>query len=129
MSRRYENNIFKEYRKRPKIYSSDHSFCLLENAEQGFIAETLAYNHIKTMGETGYWRKNKDEVDIVLKRDEEVYGFEVKYKNKIRESDKKGLKNFGEKLPQSKRYMLTKSRLDRDGKINMTPLWLFLLHV
>lgn len=129
LSRRFENNIFKEYRKRPKIYSSDHSFCILENADQGLTAETLAYNHIKTLGETGYWRKNKNEVDIVLKRDDDIYGCEVKYKNKIRESDKKGLKNFNKEFPKSEDYMLTKDELDRDGPIKMIPLWLFLLHI
>lgn len=129
ISRRFENNVFKEYRKRPKIYSSDHSFCLQENAEQGLIAETLVYNHLKTMAQTGYWRKNKNEVDIVLKKNDEIYGFEVKYKNKIRESDKKGLKKFSEEFPKSKTYMLTKRELDRDGEIEMIPLWLFLLHV
>ena len=129
ISRRFENNIFKEYRKRPKIYSSDHSFCIQENAEQGLIVETIAYNHIKTLGETGYWRKNKDEVDIVLKRNDAIYGAEVKYKNKIRKSDKKGLKNFQKEFPKSETYMLTKSKLDRDGEIKMIPLWLFLLHI
>lgn len=129
VSRRYENNVFKEYRKRPKIYSSDHSFCILENTDQGHIAETLAYNHIKTMGETGYWRKNKNEVDIVLKKNDDIYGCEIKYKNKIRESDKRGLKNFIGEFSKSKNYMLTKDELDREGPIKMIPLWLFLLHI
>lgn len=129
VSRRFENNVFKEYRKRPKIYSSDHSFCHLENADRGLLAETVAYNHIRTAGETGYWRKDKDEVDIVLKRDEEIFGLEVKYKNEIRDSDKKGLRKFKEEFPNSENYVFTKRKLDRDGEIKMIPLWLFLLHV
>ncbi len=129
LSRRFENNVFKEYRKRPKIYSSDHSFCQLENTDRGLLAETVAYNHIKTAGETGYWKKEKDEVDIVLRRDEKIFGLEVKYKNEIRGSDKKGLKKFKEEFPNSETYVLTKRKLDRDGEIKMIPLWLFLLHV
>jgi|GEM_PF-6103100 len=36
------------------------------------------------MGETGYWRKNKNEVDIILKKDEELNGFEIKSLGRMR---------------------------------------------
>ncbi len=64
-----------------------------------------------------------------MERNDAICGVEVKYKNKIRKSDKKGLKNFHKEFPKSETYKLTKSKLDREGEIKMIPLWLFLLHI
>lgn len=129
VSRRLEKNIFKRYRKRPKIYSSDHSFCVLENTKKGLIAETVAYNHLKIKGETGYWKDKKSEVDIVLKNEQKISAFEIKYRNNIRKGDKKGLENFKKEYPDSELYLITKNELDVENEIKMIPLWLLLLHV
>ncbi len=127
ISRRFEENRLKQYRKRPKIYPGDHSFCLLENTSTGRVAETIAFNHLSTLGSCGYWKNNKNEIDVILKEQDNIYAFEIKYKEGISGRDRSGLETFSERYPESERYLVTKNELERDLKI--VPLWLLLLHI
>lgn len=127
ISRRYEKSRFKQYRKSPKIYASDHSFCNLEDTAQGLTAETVAYNHLDSKGSLGHYRKNKKEVDLVLEQ-ETVQGFEIKYRENITSKDLRGLESFRQDYPQSEVFLITKDTLDRESSINKIPLWLLLLH-
>ncbi|MFO7990966.1 MAG: ATP-binding protein [Thermoplasmata archaeon] len=129
VSRRLENNVFKMYRKRPKIYSSDHAFCILEKTKEGLTAETVAYNHLKKLGETGYWKSKDTEVDILLKKESKSFAFEIKYRKEIRSSDKQGLNAIRESYPDLQLYLITKDKMEREGDIKMIPLWLLLLHI
>lgn len=129
LSRRFEKNVFKEYRKRPKIYVSDHAFCGLESAKQGLKAETVAFNHLAGRGKIGYWRNNNGEVDLVVQRNGEVMGLEIKYKKTIKAKELNNLKAFGKKYPESKTFLITKETLKRKKEIKKVPLWLFSLHL
>lgn len=129
VSRRFENNIFKSYRKRPKVYASDHSLCLLEDCPEGMTAETVAYNHLKRLGEAGFWKDNGREVDIVVKSQDSLRAFEIKYKNQIRDSDFKGLRKFEEEFPEAQLFLVSKDELDLSGDVKVVPLWLLLLHI
>lgn len=128
ISRRFEDNVFKEYRKSPKIYLSDHSFCRLEGCDIGLIAETVAYNHLSRLEEVGHYRKNRKEVDLVMKNGG-LQGFEIKYKNSITDKDLRGLQTFKENNPEANAFLITKDKLERNDDIKMIPLWLFLLHL
>lgn len=123
-SRRLQNNTLQEYKKRPKIYTGEHSFCQLENTEKGLKAETIAYNHLKTLGKTGHWRKKQDEVDIILKQNNELTAFEIKYRNQETKTD---FQKFSEEYPKAQTLQITKNALDR--KKQKIPLWLLLTHI
>lgn len=128
ISRRFEDSKFKEYRKTPKIYVSDHSFCGLESVKEGLVAETVAYNHLDRVGDVGHYRKNKKEVDLILK-DSEIKAFEVKYKDNINSKDLRGLEAFREDYENSEIFLITKNTLERDSTVEKIPLWLLLLHI
>jgi len=124
-SRRLQNNKLQEYKKRPKIYTSEHSFTNLQNTKKGLKAETIAYNHLKLKGETGHWRKNREEIDIILKQKEEnIRAYEIKYRDQEQKPDFKQFKN---RYPEADTYQITKNILDRDQQ--KIPLWLLLIHV
>ncbi|MFB6100553.1 MAG: ATP-binding protein [Candidatus Nanohalobium sp.] len=123
-SRRLQNNKLQEYKKRPKLYTGEHSFCQLENTEKGLKAETMTYNHLKTLGKTGHWRKKQDEIDIILKQDEELKGFEIKYRNQETGTD---FEKFHEEHPEAETLQITKNTLDREKQ--KIPLWLLLTHI
>ncbi|MCJ7450169.1 MAG: ATP-binding protein [Candidatus Nanohaloarchaeota archaeon QJJ-9] len=123
-SRRLQNNKLQEYKKRPKIYAGEHSFCSLQGTKKGLKAETAAYNHLKTKGETGYWRKKQDEVDIILKQGENLKAFEVKYRN---QEGKTEFNSFKKECPEAETFQITKNTLDRDK--DKIPLWLLLVHI
>ncbi|MFB6200110.1 MAG: ATP-binding protein [Candidatus Nanohaloarchaea archaeon] len=125
-SRRFQNNTLQEYKKRPKLYTGEHSFCQLESTEKGLIAETAAYNHLKTRGKTGHWKKN-GEVDIILKQKEDLKAFEIKYRRETSRDDLENLEKFKKEHPEAETYLITKNELDRDK--NKIPLWLLLTHL
>ena len=129
ISRRFENSVFKQYRKSPKIYVSEHSFCRMENTKEGLIAETMAFNHLKTIGNLGHFREEKKEVDIVLEKNNELKGFEVKYRKDIGKKDFRGLKAFSETYPDAETFMLTRDERGKEKGVRKIPLWLFLLHI
>lgn len=126
ISRRYENNVFKEYKKRPKIYVSDHSFCRLENTEKGLLAETVAFNHLKIKGEIGHWRANQEEIDIILKRDSGMKAFEIKYRE---DAEDQNINDFQSENPNTECYLITKKQYDPNKEVPEIPLWLLLTHI
>ncbi len=123
-SRRLQNNTLQEYKKRPKIYTGEHGFCQLQNTEKGLKAETVAYNHLKTLGKTGHWRKKQEEIDIILKQKENLKAFEIKYRN---QETAKNFEKFQEEYPEAETLQITKDTLDRENR--KIPLWLLLTHI
>ena len=157
----YLNNSFlvsfssKYYKKdrpknaRKKIYVSDIGMrnavlgLLKEDISDGlgYIAETVAHTHCKRLKyklhptedfSLDYWRYDKIEVDIILDLKNIVIPIEIKYRERIREEDKDGIKEFikefkGEKVKFG--ILVTKKDLfmDEDNNILGIPLWLFLL--
>jgi len=134
---------------RKKIYISDIG---MRNAVLGLlkedigemlgpIAETIAHSHCKRLKyklhPTGdfsldYWKHNKSEVDIIMDLKNIVIPIEVKYRERIREEDKEGLKEFIKEFKGNKvkfGILITKKDLFFNKKDNILgiPLWLFLL--
>jgi hypothetical protein len=143
----YKKNRPKNSRK--KIYVSDIGMRnsvlgLLKdeiNDMLGPIAETVAHSHCKRLKyklhPTGdfsleYWRENKVEVDIVMDLKKIVIPIEIKYRERITEEDKKGVKEFLKEFEGPKvkfGIIVTKKSLffDEQNNILGIPLWLFLL--
>ena len=107
----------------------------------GPIAETVLHNHCKRLKyklhPTGdhsldYWRENRVEVDIILDLKEIIIPIELKYRERIREEDKEGIREFMKEFKGPKisfGLLITKKDLflDKDNNIIGIPLWLFLL--
>ncbi len=129
----YSSNTLKSFKKNPKIYAADHVFFDLSDTDEGLIIETIVFNHLIKQGlKVYYWQgKNKLEVDLVVKTHEGVIPIEVKYRNKIKSTDYKGLIEFMTSFNIKKGYVITNehfSTKEIDGKvISYIPVWMFLL--
>lgn len=122
----FEKTHLKALRKNPKMYVSDHSYMQLWNTKEGLKAQTIAFNHVKQLGEIYFF--NDPEVDILLP--DKKMAFEIKYSNNITKEDTKNLV----KLPDGyELYLITKDLYDEfkiDGrKISLIPLWLFVISI
>ena len=135
---RFFSKSRKHVEKNAKMYVSDHSFSNLAEIEEGLKAETVIYNHLKAMVESGefdsisYWRDRKNEVDIVLSAGKHIIPIEVKYKNQITQADMKGLLKFMDLYKLRKGIIVTKDLFEEiaeDKNILFIPTWLFLLVV
>ena len=122
-SKRFEDNTLKTYKKRPKLYAGDHAFCTLEHTEEGLRAEKVAHNHLRVLGDTGYWETQRGEVDIILKQPSTTSAYEVKYQEQPEET--KSMEAFRREHPDIDLTMITK---DTRGD-NTIPLWQLLTHV
>ena len=83
--------------------------------EKGKIVENLVLFITKAKH---YWRQNNKEVDFITKK----FPIEVKYKNKVKETDTKNLIYFMKKYNFNKALIITKN-LEKKGKIIYMPLW------
>jgi len=106
----------------------------------GQIAETVAHSHCQRLKYSlhptqdfslEYWKNNEYEVDIVMDLGMAVIPIEVKYRERIREADKDGIKNFMKEYGSKVAFgiLITKKDLflDKENNILGIPLWLFLL--
>ncbi len=79
-----------------------------------------------------YWNQDKVEVDIIVDLKNIVIPIEIKYRERIREEDKEGIKKFIKEFKSDKvcfGILVTKKDLflDEENNILGIPLWLFLL--
>ncbi|MBN2013953.1 MAG: ATP-binding protein [Candidatus Altiarchaeota archaeon] len=109
----------------------------LTEANTGPLIESTIEKHLyayakKENHNLHYWRE-KEEVDIILDTKKKTLPIEVKYKNKIKKEDMRGLLKFMDKYKTDKGYMITKDLLQKqkiNGKeIQLIPAWLFLLAI
>ena len=136
---RFFSRSRKAIEKNAKMYVSDHSFSNLAEIEEGLKAETIIYNHLRVLVESGefdsisYWRDRKNEVDIALTIGKEVVPIEVKYKNQITQADLKGLLKFMDIYKLKEGILVTKDLFEEkqigEKEILFVPVWLFLLAV
>ena len=92
---------------------------------QGAALEGLVAQHLRAWCDysTGghrlyYWQtRSQTEVDFVIYGDSGIFAIEVKNTSQIRPEDLRGLNNFGEDYPESRRVFLYRGsdRLLRDG--------------
>ena len=110
-----------------KIYAGDHAFLSLCSPKKGLVVETVVYNHLRRMGDTYYWH-NSREVDIVLKKGNEVIPVEVSISEK---NSPKHLLDFMDEFHLKKGYIITDNDIGRDNyeekEIVRIPAYLFLL--
>lgn len=124
----YRKTKISTLRKRKKAYPTDISLIKIYKKEfgdefLGKIIETLIVNHLDS---TFFWTE-KSEVDIV--KDE--IPIEIKYQNKIDDSDFKGLIDFMKKFDKKEGILISKNEekeiFIKDKKIQIIPAWKFLL--
>ncbi|MEM4195362.1 MAG: ATP-binding protein [Candidatus Anstonellales archaeon] len=115
-------------RKLKKYYPLHPCFALtLATPEVGKIAENLVAFKTKA---GHYWRERNNEVDFILE-DKKLLPIEVKYKDKIRLKELKGLLKFMAKFKIKEALVITEDYAAKEqvngGKIVFTPLWRWLL--
>jgi predicted AAA+ superfamily ATPase len=120
-------------RKAKKSYLADHGIInALQGKEipdehmMGRLVENIVVNHLDAKY---FWRGGKEEIDIMLTRNNETIPIEVKYKNEIREKDLKTMQKAIERSDVKRGILVSKVLFDieRKDKILIIPLWLFLL--
>jgi len=104
----------------------------------GAALESLVAQHLRAWCDYSggnhqlhYWQtRSKVEVDFVVYGEGGLYALEVKNSAQVRPEDLRGLKNFGEDFPESRRWLLYRGRerLLRDG-ILCVPCEEFLLQL
>ncbi len=78
-----------------------------------------------------FWRERQNKVDFVLEEDRKRIPIEVKWKEKVKNRDLKGILNFCEKFHADKGIILTRSKL-KEEKVNslhlyFIPVWIYFL--
>lgn len=122
-------------KKEKKIYFTDNglknAFLMEENL--GFLAENLFFNHLKSQSQSFfsslfYWsNQKKEELDIVLKKENKIIPFEIKFKDDIKKGELKGLCDFMKKFKIKKGFVITKDLFRKEKEILYLPLWMSLL--
>ncbi len=134
--RKYAKSIEKTIRSNEKVFLLDSGLinALLNKTKiddmfAGRLVEGIVLRHL-AKHEIYYW-KNHNEVDFIVKIDNEILPVEVKYQNEITGGDLKGLVKFMESYGADRGMVITKDLLDRksvDGReVILVPAWLFLL--
>lgn len=143
----YSESRAKRARREKKIYIDDVGIrnimtgpldesILQEQSERGSIAETVVFDHTKRLKynlepgskvELCYWRNGGYETDIILELSRVPVPIEVKYTNRVDDSDIRGIHSFLDEHPKSPLgLVVTNDLLERRGKIILIPCWLFL---
>lgn len=132
----FSGNMLASEKRMKKFYLASTSlFTFLNNdIEEPKLIENLA---VVSTDARFFWRTpQKYEVDIVLRKDNEVTPIEVKYKNDVSAKEVKNLIRFSERFDIAKALMITKNLSEesgfklRNGKkmaIRFVPAWKFLL--
>ena len=101
----------------------------------GKIVETVVADHTRRLRfnlETipfpplFYWRE-KYEVDFVIDPWKKTIPIEVKYRERIDESDLRGLKAFNEEFNPTLSLMITKDYLSKRDSVVFIPAWFYLI--
>lgn len=100
----------------------------------GFVLENVIgihlFLHLKRKEKKLFYWKSNDEIDYIV-TNKEITPVEVKYKNKINESDKRSLNNFLKKFKKDKAIMITKALYGQEktavGTLHFIPAEVFLL--
>ena len=130
--RNYTGSYEAGARKAKKVCLADHSIgCALIGMNEemfrgenlGKIVESMVVNHVQP---DNFWRERKYEVDAVIRTREGFLPIEVKYKERIQNSDLEGLARFIKKRGAKKAIVVTKGTLKRDGTVLFVPAYVFL---
>jgi hypothetical protein len=95
-------------------------------SKQGKIAETFC---VIDSGAEFFWRDSfKDEVDIVIEEDKQIFPVEIKYQNKPKKN--KGLEKFCDKYSCKKAMIITKDMRKHEtnfAEVDWLPIYEFLI--
>ncbi len=133
----FSGSKFSSGRKLKKVYLASTNFIFQFFQEKFFdsecigkIIENVVANFLKT---DFFWRERKNEVDFVLEDKMEKIPIEVKWKEKIKTNDLKGILNFCKKFNSNKGIILTKDELKTEKfgstELYFIPIWTYLLHI
>ncbi len=139
----YSTNVGKTIRSNKKLSILDNGIqnSLLKKKqinsnEEGHIVETMVDFDIRLLCEkenyNQYYYRNteKEEIDIILDRKNDIIPIEVKYTNQIEASDTKAIKKFIQKNKENKMgkttygIMITKDIYKKEEDLYYIPYWL-----
>lgn len=131
----FSKNLLASEKKMKRFYVTTNSFlvALNDSIDETKLAENLT---VIVTDAKFFWRTpQKDEVDVVIEKNNKIIPVEIKYKNEIGKSEIKPLIKFCRKFKSKEAIMITKDiekiqKINVDGQeitINYIPLWLFLL--
>lgn len=127
-SKLFRKSEMARQRKNPKVYVADHSYANLYGAQEGLVAETVAFNHLKRVEEPQH--TSDPEVDVVLP--EHGLAFEVKYKENISDKIVSRVADFAEE-EDLEPFVVTKNSFDKrtanNQEVRLVPLWFLCLAV
>lgn len=138
----YSKSVAKQLRKNKKIHIAHPSIAITIMRYSKDIlgidevvskyAESMVFQHSKLISEKiSFWRTpQKEEVDIILEKNNKLLPVEVKYKSIIDSGDLKSILNFMKKFKVDTGIIVTKDLFDKKifgrKKIVFIPTWLFL---
>ncbi len=101
-----------------------------ESFEHFVITEIRAYISYKNIkAEMFYWRTtNQIEVDVIIKKETQIFAFEIKSKARVSAKDYSGLVSFAEDFPNAKKYVIVASGRHSvaENQIEIVPIFTFL---
>lgn len=116
-----------------KIYAIDHFYKthMCPQKDCGRIVENVVYLELLRRHREIYYWKEKGEVDFVIKEPDGLTAIQVSYTNNINEREFKSLLEFNKKYGAKDILLITddtfKTEFYENVKIQLIPLWLFLL--
>ncbi len=133
----FSGSKFSSGRKLKKVYLASTNFIFQFFQEKFFdsefigkIIENVVANFVNT---DFFWRERKNEVDFILENKMEKIPIEVKWKEKIKTKELKGILKFCEKFNSNKGIILTKDELKKEKfgstELYFIPVWIYLLFV
>jgi len=116
-----------------KCYVGDHSFMRFSRPPEGYIAETIAFNHARRLMESRsgimeYWMDQAGcEVDMVLSWNGKTLPVEVKYSDNISAGDLAPLRGAIDSLGVKNGLVLSRNTFESrdEGRTHIIPLWAF----
>lgn len=106
----------------------DYPFDVINTEITGHMVESTIANNVD---KSSFWRTPQNEVDIVLRINDNILPIEVKYKTQLDKKDVKSLLRFMEEFKVKKGFVITKDTIKRekmdDKELIFIPAWLFLL--
>ncbi len=127
----------KRLRSNKKLYITDSGlrnallldFDILHKPKLGLVVESIVHNHCKQLfGEAYYWRSaSRYEVDVVVSSNGSIIPIEVKYKDKIKKKELRGLARFLRSFNTKTALVVTKGKFGCEQGLVFIPIWLFLL--
>ena len=114
-----------------KVYCIDNglrnSVSFKFSKDEGKLAENLVLIELKRKEKEVYYWKNKNEVDFIVKDNNDLTAINVSYTDEINEREIKGLIEFKKENKKARLILLTKDLEKQESGVSFIPLWKWLL--